>query len=367
MKPTVEDLQRIVGAQEKTIQILAERLENQSADNVSCFALFEQNITLENVVSTRTQELDCQRQELEQALDELKKTQAELLQSQKLQSIGQLAAGIAHEINTPAQYVGSNVDFITDCFDDLMNAIRTCENLLNHEDNELSPAIVRQALTVALEKADLEYIKAEMPSALDACKDGIQRISNIVVAMKNFAYKGNGQLEPFDIQPLIESTIEISRNEWRFIADLETDYDPNLIQIKGMKDELGQVLLNLIVNAAHAIEDGQSDSQEKGSIRVLTEQSGNWAVIRVIDDGCGIPDSVKEKIFDPFFTTKEVGRGSGQGLAIAYNVITEKHGGELRVESEVGKGTTFILRLPIAGPQKPSCDTESNNPLSPTN
>lgn len=305
MKPISDELQKTILAQEKTIQVLAERLENQSADNVSCFALFEQNIALEDVVSSRTHELEAQRRELERTLAELKTTQAELLQSQKLQSIGQLAAGIAHEINTPTQYVGSNLDFITESVDDLLVALRSCENLLNQDHREFSLAVVRQSFTAALENADVEYIKEEIPRALDACKDGVQRISNIVGAMKNFAYKGNGTLEPVELQPLIDSTIEISRNEWRFCADLETRYDSSLKYIKGMKDELGQVLLNLIVNAAHAIEDSRAASEEKGTIRVITQKKDDWAIIRVEDNGCGIPDAVREKIFDPFLPLRK--------------------------------------------------------------
>lgn len=348
MSDSIEDLEARIKAQDKTIRILSERLEKQVADNVTGFALFEQNVALEKVVSDRTEELEDQRLALEQALDELKSTQTELLQAQKMQSIGQLAAGIAHEINTPAHYVGSNLDFIAESFDELMGLLKSYEDAIEEAKGfaEAYDAL-KTKLAESLDDIDLNFIKEEIPDALLSSKEGISRIAKIVKAMKSFAHQGGDIFQKFNVETLILSTIEISRNEWKFCADLTTDLDPNLVEIEGLRDEIGQVLLNLIVNAAHAIEDKLAKDGDKGKIAVTSRLDGDWAEIRVIDNGGGIPESAREKIFDPFYTTKEVGRGSGQGLAISYNVIKKRHKGKLYFETELGKGTTFIIRLPV--------------------
>lgn len=327
-------------AQEKTIRVLAERLEQQTADNVSGFALFEQNVALEHVVATRTEEL-------EKALSELKATQAELLQAQKMRAIGELAAGIAHEINTPTQYVGNNLTFLKESFVELLGAMQLCRALVSEDEEALSTKDFRQKFKDVVEMADLEFLTEEVPDALAACEDGIGRISTIVGAMKTFAHSSGGMPQPVDVRSLVDSTVEISRNEWKFVAALEVELDPEMETIVGMRDELGQALLNLIVNAAHAIEDRDFGDEEKGLIRIITKRNGSWGEFRVEDNGCGIPAALQQKIFEPFFTTKEVGRGSGQGLAIVYSVVSDKHQGEVKVESEPGKGSIIILRLPL--------------------
>ncbi|WP_275099406.1 sensor histidine kinase [Sedimenticola hydrogenitrophicus] len=348
MDEQVHLLEQKIAAQEKTIRILSERLEQQTADNISGFALFEQNIVLENVVTTRTRELEAHRIELERALTELKAAQSELLQAQKLQAIGQLASGIAHEINTPTQYVGDNITFITESFADLLQALQLCESMLAETPDGESPPECRSTLARAMELADYHYLKEEIPRALKECKDGVKRISGIVGAMKEFAHPSGGIMQPVDLNHLIRSTVEICRNEWKLIAELETELDPVMSSVLGLKDELGQVLLNLIVNAAHAIADGKTAGDKMGLIRIATRCDGDWAEIQVQDNGCGVPMELRQKIFEPFFTTKEVGRGSGQGLAIVYHVVTDKHHGELTVDSAPGQGTIFTVRLPMA-------------------
>ncbi len=347
MDVQVQTLEQKIAAQEKTIRILSERLEQQTADNISGFALFEQNIALEDVVATRTQELETHRIHLESALTELKAAQAELLQAQKLQAIGQLAAGIAHEINTPTQYVGDNITFITESFADLLQAMQLCQVMLNATTAGETTQDCRGTVAKAMELADFDFIKEEVPRALKECKEGVRRISGIVGAMKEFAHPSGGVMRLVDLNSLIRSTVEICRNEWKLIAELETELDPLLPAVQGLKDELGQVLLNLIVNAAHAVADGITTGDEKGLIRITTRRDGESVEVRVQDNGCGVPNELKQKIFEPFFTTKEVGRGSGQGLAIVYNVVTDKHHGELKVDSEPGEGTVFTVRLPI--------------------
>lgn len=331
MSEKAKELKNKLKAQEKTIRVLSERLEEQIADDISGFALFEQNITLENVVATRTSELETKRVELELALAELKAAQAELLQSQKLQAIGHLASGIAHEINTPAQYVSDNINFLTNSFSELMRFIDSCKNA-SPESHKME---------------DLDFLIEQIPQALKDSGEGMKYISGIVSAMKEFAHPSGGAMQPIDLQNLIQTTVAISRNEWKHIATLETEFDPDLPAVDGLKDELGQVLLNLIVNAAHAIEDNSERDGRSGLIRITTRLDGDWAEIKVEDTGCGIPEDLRQKIFEPFFTTKDVGRGSGQGLAIVYNVITDKHHGKLNVHSEAGKGTVLTVRLPL--------------------
>jgi signal transduction histidine kinase len=351
MTDQVQTLEQKVQAQEKTIRILSERLEQHIADDISGFALFEQNIALEHAVEMRTQELEL-------ALEELKAAQTELLHSQKLQAIGQLASGIAHEINTPTQYVGNNISFLAESFTDLMTAIQSCEDLVSTPSQEQSVEKCLNTITSALEEADFEFLREEIPRALGESEKGIKRVAGIVTAMKDFAHPSGGTMQPVDLRSIIQTTAEISRNEWKLVADLETQFDPQLPEVEGLKDELGQALLNLIVNAAHAIEDHKKEADIKGVIRITTRQDGEWAEIQIEDNGCGIPEETLPKIFDPFFTTKEVGRGSGQGLAIAYNVVTDKHNGRLDVSSESNKGTVFTIRLPLENPDKetPSAD-----------
>lgn len=331
MSDKAKELKNKLKAQKKTIRVLSERLEQHISDDMSGFALFEQNIALENVVATRTKELEAKRAELEHALSELKKAQAELLQAQKQQAIGQLASGIAHEINTPAQYVGDNIKFLTDSFTKLLQVIETC----------------KEASKQVQSDEDLEFLINEVPRALKDSAEGMTYISGIVNAMKEFAHPSGGVMQPVDLNSLIQTTVAISRNEWKHVATLETDFDPDLPPVDGLKDELGQVLLNLIVNAAHAIEDRIKTDNTNGNIRIIAKRDGEWAEIQVEDNGCGIPKELTQKIFEPFFTTKDVGRGSGQGLAIAYNIITDKHHGNIGVDSEKGKGAKFTIRLPL--------------------
>ncbi len=298
----------------------------------------------------KEQQLQAREAELREAMSDLKRTQAELLHGQKLQSIGQLAAGIAHEINTPTQYLLSNISFLQESFEELLQPLTTCYQLTNQLSDNGAPTGWQESLGAVFENVDFEYISEETPRALTECMEGLNRISGIVLAMKDFAHPGGKTMVPVDLDRLIRSAVEISRNEWKLVAELETELATELPTVEGLKDELGQVLLNLIVNAAHAIGDCSSDEPKRGKIHISTACDASWVTIHVSDNGCGIPVEIQDKIFDPFFTTKEVGRGSGQGLAIAYNVIVGKHKGELAVDSTPGIGTTFAVRLPYKAP-----------------
>ncbi|MFZ0813906.1 MAG: ATP-binding protein [Candidatus Sulfotelmatobacter sp.] len=276
--------------------------------------------------------------------------EVQLRQAQKLESVGQLAAGIAHEINTPTQYIGDNVRFLKDSFQDLKNLLTNYDRLLAAaKDKALSDEIV-QEVAAAVQRADAGYLLDEIPKAIEQTLEGITRVSTLVSAMKEFSHPGTKEKTPLDLNHAIESTITVARNEWKYVADMETDFDPSLPQISCQPGEFNQVILNLIVNAAHAINDvvGKGGST-KGKIRVQTLNFSELVEIRIGDTGSGIPEKVRARIFDPFFTTKEIGKGTGQGLAIARSVVVDKHGGSIHFETEEGKGTTFVIRLPHDG------------------
>ncbi|MEZ6135178.1 MAG: ATP-binding protein [Pirellulaceae bacterium] len=271
-----------------------------------------------------------------------------LNQSQHLKSIGELAAGIAHEINTPIQYVGDNTRFVQEACHDLTQVLLACQRLLAVADSLDEAGVAMQELKDTVQSAEIQYLIEEIPTAISQTLDGVERVSKIVRAMKEFAHPGSTEMTLIDIDHSISNTIMIARNEWKYVADVETDFDPNLGPIPCLPGEINQVLLNIIVNAAHAISDAIGPSrQSKGTIRISTHFSPPFAVIRISDSGTGIPKSQIGKIFDQFYTTKPIGKGTGQGLAIAHNVIVDKHHGNIEVESVIGEGTTFILKIPL--------------------
>jgi PAS domain S-box-containing protein len=272
----------------------------------------------------------------------------QLAQSQKLESIGQLAAGIAHEINTPAQFVGDNTRFLGETFTDLEKILLIYDELVDR----LRAGTPADGLVKSIEEIrheiDLDYIRKDIPNAIKQSLDGIERISSIVRSMKEFSHPGTDTKTGININKAIENTITVSRNEWKYVADLSLDFDPNLSPVNCLPGEFNQVILNLIINSAHAIAEKVDDgSVQKGIINISTRMEGDFAEIRISDNGCGIREDIRSKIFNPFFTTKDVGKGTGQGLAISHSVIVKKHGGTIDFESKEGEGTTFIIRLPI--------------------
>lgn len=275
--------------------------------------------------------------------------EAQLAQAHKLESIGQLAAGVAHEINTPIQYISDNTRFLDESFRNLDRVLRSYGTLMEAaEAGQMLPDATRQVREAAQE-ADLEYLNQEIPRAIQQSGEGVERVATIVRAMKEFSHPGSAEMKAIDINHAIESTLTVSRNEWKYVADAATDFDPKLPAVRCLPGEFNQVILNLVVNAAHAIADVKARGTEKGKITIATRRDGDWAEVRVSDTGTGIPKAARPRMFTPFFTTKEVGRGTGQGLAIAHTVVVKKHRGTLNFETEDGKGTTFIIRLPIDG------------------
>ena len=267
--------------------------------------------------------------------------------AQKLESIGQLAAGIAHEINTPAQYVSDNIHFLEDAFGDMMKLMTVFREMQQKAAEHAELANLLQKAVKIAEEIDLEFLTDEIPAALSQSMDGITKVSKIVRAMKEFSHPGTKSKTLINLNRAIENTATVCRNEWKYVAELETDFDASLSEVPCYHDEFNQVILNMIINAAHAIGKEPLNEQKKGQIRIVTRKEDGQALVSISDNGSGIPPNIIDKIFDPFFTTKEVGKGTGQGLAIAHDVIVNKHGGTIDVESEPGKGTTFTLRIPL--------------------
>ncbi len=279
---------------------------------------------------------------------ERKVLESQLSHAQKLESIGQLAAGIAHEINTPTQYVGDNIRFFQDSFTDISDVLAKYETLLEAAKTQNTFPNLVADIEAEIENADIDFLIDEVPTAIAQSLEGIDHVSGIVRAMKEFSHPGVEEKTAIDINRAIESTITVARNEWKYVATVATDFDYNLPPVPCLPGEFNQAILNMIINAAHAIADVVDEKNEaRGTITISTRRDGDWAEIRVQDTGTGIPPEIRSKIFDPFFTTKEVGRGTGQGLSISHSVIVEKHNGTITFETEVDKGTTFIIHLPL--------------------
>jgi two-component system NtrC family sensor kinase len=273
--------------------------------------------------------------------------EAELRQAQKLESVGQLAAGIAHEINTPAQYVSDNISFVSDVWEEVLGLTRS---LIKD----------REEQGIDTEQLDFPFIEQEVPLALNQCSEGLTHISRIVQAMKNFSHPGESDKAPSNINQLIDNVIVISTSEWKYVAEIQRDYEPELEIISCESSSSNQVFLNLIVNAAHAIDEKFGETQVQGLIRITTKNSDDGIEILIQDNGIGMSADVKQKIYNPFFTTKEVGKGSGQGLAISYATIVENHGGSIDVESTIGEVSVFIIRLPRQIENEPAASLGSH-------
>ncbi len=277
-----------------------------------------------------------------------KSLESQLLQAQKLESVGQLAAGIAHEINTPTQYVRDNTRFLQDAFQEYQSALNASQRLRERLPQSADYRDLAAEVDRVLEEGDIAYLSEEIPHAIAQSLEGLQRIATIVAAMKEFTYPGTDAKQPVDINAVVRNIVTVSRNEWKYVADLETELDETLPSPPGYRDKLGQVILNLIVNASHAIGDAVTARKlDKGCIVVRTAKVDGAVEIRVVDNGQGVPESIQQKIFDPFFTTKALGKGTGQGLSIARSVIVDLHQGTLTLESTPGEGATFLIRLPL--------------------
>ena len=297
-------------------------------------------------------------EDLRKQIGERERVEAELRLAQRLEAVGQLAAGVAHEINTPVQYVGDSVLFLRESVDAYRQVLQLHRALAAAVEDGQRREV--QARIDALEESlDFSYLEDEFPRAVDRTLSGVNQVAKIVRALKEFAHPGGPQdRAPADVNAAIETTLIVARNEYKFVADIKTDFGalPPVVCNVG---DLGQVFLNLIVNAAHAIADVVGDSGQRGLITIGTSVEGEDAVLAFSDTGCGIRPEIQDRIFDPFFTTKDVGRGTGQGLAIARTIVAERHGGTLTFASAVGQGTTFFVRLPLRPPVTENAGGES--------
>ena len=284
---------------------------------------------------------------LTDTVNELQTTQLHLVQAQKLESVGVLAAGVAHEINTPIQFIGDNLRFLQTSFQELFVLVGVLDALVEASRPMPQMRELVQHVDAECETDDLDYLLAEIPLAVSQSLDGIERVAEIVRALTGVAHPSDERCAA-DINGLIGNTVIVTRNEWRHDALLRTDLDPQLPELICAAGPLSQVVVNMIVNAAHAIRErfGQTATQQ-GEIVVTTRRVGDAVRICVADNGCGIPEDIRSRVFDPFFTTKVLGKGTGQGLAISYAVIVTQHGGTITVDSVPGEGTRFIIDLPL--------------------
>jgi signal transduction histidine kinase len=276
----------------------------------------------------------------------------DLRQSQKLEAVGQLAAGIAHEINSPIQYIGDNINFLKTSFADISKVLETYHRLWHQLVQAGAVAEdMDRSLSVVLEEADIEYLSEEISLTFDQSLDGVRRVDKIVRAMKEFSHPGSDEKTMVDINKIIENTTIVCRNEWKYVAELDTNFAPDLPKIPCYQSEVSQVFLNIIVNAAHAIEEFSKKINDNrlGQISITTSRMDNGVRIQISDTGGGIPEKNQNRVFDPFFTTKPSGKGTGQGLAIAYRTVVNKHQGTIFFETETGKGTAFVIELPGTG------------------
>jgi signal transduction histidine kinase len=300
--------------------------------------------------------------QLEHEIAERARMEEDLRLAHKLEAVGQLAAGLAHEINTPVQFVGDNLRFLARSIGDLVAPLEASAALVEAlspaangtaPDGAAADGTLARALARARqagEEADAAFLTHELPRAVSESLDGIERVGRIIHAMKEFAQPGGGDFDLADLNQCIGTTLVVSNNEYRQVADLVTDLDPQLPRVRCVPGEINQVLLNLIVNAAHAIGEAAGTSG-RGTITVTTRRRGDHVEIAVRDTGPGIPEHVRDRVFDPFFTTKQVGRGTGQGLSTCRAIVATRHGGRLEFTTELGVGTEFTVLLPVAGPR----------------
>lgn len=312
------------------------------------------NHQLEERVEQRTASLAEMNAKLVVEISDRHRIEGELRLAQKLESVGQLAAGIAHEINTPIQFIGDNLRFIADTMVQLEEVFKAHENVL-----AACHGPECEALVATSERIDLAYAREELPKAAAQGIEGVERVASLVRALKEFSHPDGVDQKPTDLNQSIRTTAVVARNEYKYVAELQLDLDPNLPPVVCNQGEINQVILNLIVNAAHAIGDcaktsggGTGVNSGMGTITVstaavcITPTGISGIEIRIRDTGTGIPEEVRGRIFDPFFTTKAVGQGTGQGLYLAHAIIVGRHQGTITFETQLAVGTTFIIRLP---------------------
>lgn len=300
--------------------------------------------SLNDQLMETTSQVEAKNNKLENTLKRLEETQTQMLQSEKMASIGQLAAGVAHEINNPTGFVSSNLKTLKDYQEDISGLIGKYQEIIEKAqgeiDNNQLPKEIQSVVqeVVELEKdIDIEFLMEDISDLIGDCREGTDRIKKIVMDLKDFAHPGEDKVQSIDINKGLDSTLNVVNNEVKYKATVHKKYG-DIPTIKGYPQQLNQVFMNILVNAAQAID-------KKGEIYLETALDGNDVVITISDTGCGISEDNLSKIFDPFFTTKDVGKGTGLGMNIAYNII-QKHNGKVDVTSKVGEGTQFTIKIP---------------------
>lgn len=334
--PIVEQEETVAGADGQAATLLTTKLplRNRAGHLVGTFGI-SRDITTAKLADAERRDLELQ-----------------LQINQKLESIGRLAAGIAHEINTPSQYITDNTRFLRDAFTELAPLVRELAAFAEDPEAKTCPAGAR--LIDAMGKADAEYLLREIPRTCEQSLEGLGRIARIVRSLKEFSHPGAPELTPSNLNRTVENVVAVSRHEWKYVAEVVLELDPDLPEVPCIVDAFGQAVLNLIVNAAHAIEDAlKTRRMARGTISVRTRREGGHAVVEIGDTGTGIPEAIRDRVFEPFFTTKTLGRGTGQGLAIVQRIIVHDHHGAVDFETDEGTGTVFRLRLPLVVAPKP--------------
>lgn len=298
---------------------------------------------MERSIELASAELVEQNAQLQRDLEAIKRLELELRQAEKLRAVGQLAAGVAHEINTPIQYIGDSIQFVKQAFVGLLKLAEQLSLRTNQNDS-----LTVQKLCDTADAIDMDFLLEEVPKAIEQTEDGVRRVTGIVSAMKDFGRADSREKTLADVNRCVTSTLLVAQNELKYVADVEVTLG-ELPLIPCFAGELNQVLLNLLVNAAHAIAERQQQQRAgRGRICVSTKRHDECVIVTIADDGTGIAPEHQTRVFEPFFTTKAVGAGTGQGLAIARSIVVEKHGGALWFESKLGGGTTFFISLPIS-------------------
>jgi len=332
LRGRIASLTRSLRERERTIGLLLKRLDERASGGPDAAG---------GAAGLRAQHmLDELREENGSLRDALNRLQ----HAEKLIAIGRLAAGIAHELNTPIQYVADNFVFLEKAFEFLMGFFDKRNTAIVNG----APGSV-QAAEKSAELCEFEYLRADLPEALTHARDGLERIAAIVSAMKRFSHPSNGLVAPTDLKDLIETTVAVARSEWIYIADVVLEFDPALPAVPCIRDDIGKTLLALLLNAAQAVaEANRTRGRERGRIRIGAWKRGRGVEITLADDGNGIAPAHAQRVFEPFFTTKGVGVGTGQGLAVARACVVEHHGGQIWFDTAPGVGTTFHVLLPLA-------------------